>query len=479
MSTASRLHLFPLVIIFLFPIIASGLTAEDIKTQIQNLLYQIEVLKTGTEDDVVNSTATSTPLLPYKLPCLSLTRTLSLGSRGEDVQKLQEFLIVAKLLPNGDATRYFGPLSEAAVRQFQIIHNLVSSGSAKTTGFGVVGPKTRTAILKNCTLHAGKQTLDACPKPPPAPLPGECAGSWKKGRDASGCFTGYQCIDSVFSNKIANNTNPRVAGITITEPALGGIFTVGNTLNIKWRGESSTRASVSLSLIDINGQKIGTIANNLSSSGKYAWIVPSGGGGCSGRTSSFDCIAKFTCEGSSSLCSLSPGTYSILATLSNVGSTTSAPFQIAGTAITDLVRTLAGAPIVPILDQETSATGTRQQAGMCTHEGISYPLGTTLSVPCIAGNCLASGTGFINGACSAGQKWCIPYTSHCSTVLTMIDVSAYEGGGAAPIRSGDTSNCPREGWRTYFSCPRNSCTNGYHICRGGIWVLDPNQRITL
>ena len=477
MSTASRIHLFLCVVIFLFPLVASGLTAEDIKAQIQGILYRIEMLKTEMGNNA-NNTATSTSILPSGLPCLSLTRSLSFGSRGEDVQRLQKFLIAAKLLADGNATRYFGPLSEAAVQKFQIIHNVVSSGSAKTTGFGVVGPKTRAAILKNCTLYAEKQTLGACPKPPPTPLQSECAGSWEKGRDASNCLTGYQCIDSALSNETATSTKPKVAGITITEPVLGGIVTGGNTLNIKWRSESSTRASVSLSLIDIEGRKIGTIADNLSSSGKYAWSVPSGGSGCSGGESAFDCITKLTCEGSSSLCSLSPGTYSILATLSNVGSTTSMPFQIAGTAVTDLLRTLVGAPIVPALNQDTSATG-GSRADMCMHEGIAYPLGATLSVPCIAGNCFSSGTGFINGACSAGQKWCIPYTSYCAMVLTMIDVSAYEGGGAAPIASGDTSSCPKEGWRTYFSCPGNSCTNGYHICRGGIWIWDPNQKADL
>ena len=483
MNAVLRIQRFPLIvaITFLFPIVVSGLTVEDIQAQIQSLLGQVEILKTQDDSGTVNNTATSTLALPAGLPCLSLTRPLSLGSRGEDVQKLQKFLIAAKLLATGNATRYFGPLSEAAVRQFQIIHNVVSSGDAKTTGFGLVGPKTRAAILKNCTLYAEKQTLGTCPKPPPTPLQSECAGSWEKGRDASNCLTGYQCIDSALSNETATSTKPKVAGITITEPVLGGIVTGGNTLNIKWRSESSTRASVSLSLIDIEGRKIGTIADNLSSSGKYAWSVPSGGSGCSGGGSAFDCIMKFTrCEGGSSICSLSPGTYAILATLSNVASTTSAPFQIAGTAVTDLLRAIVGAPIVPIIPVSTATSvGLGAQAGMCVHEGISFPVGATLSVPCVAGHCFSTGTGFINGACSTGGKWCIPYTSYCAQILTLIDVNAYEGGGAAPIASGDTSACPKEGWRTYFSCAGGSCQNGYHICRGGVWIWDPNQKVDL
>ena len=467
----------------LIPFVASALTVEDIKAQIQGILERIEALKAQVLAGGTGSATSSTSALPAGLPCLSLARALSLGSRGDDVRELQKFLIAAKLLAGDSATGYFGPLTEASIQRFQALQNLVSSGDAATTGFGFVGPKTREAILKSCAKYDGERAASACPKPPSQPLLGECAGSWEKGSDASGCFTGYQCVLSSIPNETSPATQPAqtVPSIMITEPAFGGIVTGGNTLNIVWRSEASPRASVSLELLDVEGKNIGTIAQNLSSSGAYVWSVPSGESGCASGENAFDCITKFTrCEGSASLCSISPGTYSILATLSNGVSTTSAPFQIAGTAITDLLSALVSAPTVPgVPISTTSPTGPGTQVGACVHEGASYPVGATLSVPCVAGHCPSTGTGFINGACTAGGKWCIPFTTYCAAVLTLIDVSAYEGGGAAPIESGHASSCPQEGWRAYISCTGGSCKNGYHICRSGTWVYDPDQSISL
>jgi len=462
----------------LVPLVASALTIEDIKVQIQGILDRIEILKTQVSGGTGSATS-SVPAVPTGLPCLSLARALSLGSRGDDVRELQKFLIAAKLLASDSATGYFGPLTEAAVQRFQTLQDLVSSGGPATTGFGFVGPKTREAILKSCAKYGGGHTSSACPKPPSAPLSGGCAGTWKKGSDANGCFTGYQCVLSSLPNQAPPPAQPSqtVPSITITEPAFGGIVTGGNTLNVVWRSEASPRAYVSLTLLDTEGQKIGTIAQNLSSSGVYVWSVPSGESGCGSGENAFDCITKFTrCEGSASLCAISPGTYSILATLSNGVSTTSAPFQIAGTAITDLLQALVSAPTVPSIPvSTTSPDGPGTQAGMCMHEGASYPVGSTLSVPCVPGHCPSTGTGFINGACTTGGTWCIPYTTYCAEILTLIDVSAYEGGGAAPIESGYTSNCPQEGWRVYLSCTVGSCKSGYHICRSGTWVYDPVQ----
>src|SRR3989344_3794222 len=74
------------------------------------------------------------------------TRTLSLGMRGDDVIALQQTLISRNLLPDTAATGYFGLLTQAAVRAFQTQQGIVSSGTPNTTGFGVVGPRTRAAL---------------------------------------------------------------------------------------------------------------------------------------------------------------------------------------------------------------------------------------------------------------------------------------------------------------------------------------------
>ena len=51
-------------------------------------------------------------------------------------------------------TGYFGLITEKAVQQWQKEHAIVSSGSPATTGYGAVGPKTRTAMQRACSQSA-------------------------------------------------------------------------------------------------------------------------------------------------------------------------------------------------------------------------------------------------------------------------------------------------------------------------------------
>jgi len=60
---------------------------------------------------------------------------------------LQEFLKKDPVIyPEELVTGFFGPATERAVQRFQKKHGLVSSGSPATTGYGAVGPKTRTKL---------------------------------------------------------------------------------------------------------------------------------------------------------------------------------------------------------------------------------------------------------------------------------------------------------------------------------------------
>lgn len=89
-----------------------------------------------------------------------LEKTLKRGSSGDEVRMLQIFLAeLPGIYPEGLVTGYFGVLTEAAVKRFQARHNIVSSGIAAMTGYGIVGPRTRGAI----------NGLQAGPPPPPSP----------------------------------------------------------------------------------------------------------------------------------------------------------------------------------------------------------------------------------------------------------------------------------------------------------------------
>lgn len=95
--------------------------------------------------------------------CLSLTRTLSRGMSGSAVISLQNFLISEGVLTIGNATGFFGPLTEAAVQKWQSRHGIVSAGDPETTGYGVVGPRTRKAMA-NCAQQNSKSNPDGVPR---------------------------------------------------------------------------------------------------------------------------------------------------------------------------------------------------------------------------------------------------------------------------------------------------------------------------
>jgi len=77
----------------------------------------------------------------------TISTSLDIGSRGANVITLQTFLASdSTLYPEGLVTGYYGPLTAAAVQRFQCRQAIVCSGTAATTGYGRVGPRTRAAL---------------------------------------------------------------------------------------------------------------------------------------------------------------------------------------------------------------------------------------------------------------------------------------------------------------------------------------------
>lgn len=72
-----------------------------------------------------------------------VTSQLRFGSRGAEVTALQQFLATdPSIYPEGLVTGYYGPLTAAAVQRYQCKMNIVCSGTAASTGYGQVGPRT-------------------------------------------------------------------------------------------------------------------------------------------------------------------------------------------------------------------------------------------------------------------------------------------------------------------------------------------------
>lgn len=94
----------------------------------------------------ISTTAVVSPVL-LNAPKFVFTQVLRKGSKGVQVIALQDFFKKdPAIYPEGIVSGYFGPATERAVQHFQKKYGLVTSGSPNTTGFGVVGPKTRSKL---------------------------------------------------------------------------------------------------------------------------------------------------------------------------------------------------------------------------------------------------------------------------------------------------------------------------------------------
>lgn len=108
------------------------------------------------------------------------TRALSRGMRHADIELLQRCLARdVTLYPQGVVTGYFGTLTEGAVQRFQARYLIISSGTPSTTGYGRVGPLTRTWLNVACkdflapavTPVPSAPTSQTTPVPAPTPAP--------------------------------------------------------------------------------------------------------------------------------------------------------------------------------------------------------------------------------------------------------------------------------------------------------------------
>ena len=102
------------------------------------------------------ATAVTAPGASNSAVCAPIAKSLGQGSTGADVSSLQRFLARdPSIYPEAVVSGYYGALTTAAVKRFQIKYGIVSSGSPSTTGFGRVGPKTLAVINAQCGGSAG------------------------------------------------------------------------------------------------------------------------------------------------------------------------------------------------------------------------------------------------------------------------------------------------------------------------------------
>jgi peptidoglycan hydrolase-like protein with peptidoglycan-binding domain len=109
------------------------------------------------------SVGTSQQETSASLSCPEITKTLSFGARDAtasgQVSTLQTFLGI-------EPTGYFGLETREAVQAFQAAQGVVATGTPATTGYGVVGAKTRAAIAEICGRVSSVVTATTSPSSP-------------------------------------------------------------------------------------------------------------------------------------------------------------------------------------------------------------------------------------------------------------------------------------------------------------------------
>lgn len=177
-----------LVLLLTTPSIAFGLTADELYAEIQSILKRIETLK----QQVDTGSNVNVPLNTAGVGCVVLASNLRFGSRGDDVTKLQEFLAeMPEYYPERQVTGYYGRLTEAAVQRWQAAQGIISSGSPDSTGWGVIGPRTR-AVLAACGTPPQGAVMEVTPVRGPVPLQVRVVATVNTGRS---CEAGNYMLD--------------------------------------------------------------------------------------------------------------------------------------------------------------------------------------------------------------------------------------------------------------------------------------------
>jgi len=93
----------------------------------------------------VSPVTAATPQQTQNTTSVIFTTPLYIGLQSADVRRLQTLLATKpEIYPEGLITGYFGPLTQKAVKNFQLNYGVVASGS--DPGFGYVGPMTRAKL---------------------------------------------------------------------------------------------------------------------------------------------------------------------------------------------------------------------------------------------------------------------------------------------------------------------------------------------
>ncbi len=107
------------------PTIAVNTTREDLQKQLDNLLFQLKALQSGTNPLLAGYSYDAAPVATS-----SFARNLTVGSAGSDVVTLQQMLASKGFLrmPPGTPFGYFGVMTRTAVVHWQAVNSIPATG---------------------------------------------------------------------------------------------------------------------------------------------------------------------------------------------------------------------------------------------------------------------------------------------------------------------------------------------------------------
>lgn len=112
------------ILALIFPLVTSAQTVNS-TTELQNAITQVQAQIQLLQTQTANSQANTQPT---KIG-FTLNRILMRGTTGDDVKQLQTFLKTFPVIyPEGLISGYFGPLTENAIKRFQLIQGVRASG---------------------------------------------------------------------------------------------------------------------------------------------------------------------------------------------------------------------------------------------------------------------------------------------------------------------------------------------------------------
>ncbi len=155
------------IAVFAAPLSVSAVSLADLNIRIAELLAQVFNLKAQLTRLGPDATDTvTTPSEPRDLSCLVLNRDMAEGDSGFDVTELQLFLARDSFIyPEASITGYFGRETMRAVQRFQVSRGIIAYGTPSTTGYGVVGPRTRAEMQKTCPIEEEATTTSTSTDP--------------------------------------------------------------------------------------------------------------------------------------------------------------------------------------------------------------------------------------------------------------------------------------------------------------------------